>query len=70
MPSAAKEFVNVKSACEVLGVCPNTLRSWGASGKIAEYRHPINNYRLYRKDDVQRLAKLIQNPVPINRKAR
>jgi len=43
------EYVTVKDAAEMLGISPNTLRSWGASGAIVEYRHPVNNYRLYRK---------------------
>lgn len=25
-------FVRVKEAAEILGVCPNTVRAWGAEG--------------------------------------
>lgn len=62
---AAKEeqYLTVKDASELLGVAPNTLRSWGASGKIDEYRHPVNNYRLYRMEDVTALRKALQTPV-------
>lgn len=56
------EFVRVKEAAELLGVCTNTLRSWGAAGKIPEHRHPINNYRLYKRKDLERILSLVQKP--------
>jgi len=40
---AGLDYLTIKSACERLGVSPNTLRTWGASGKVQEYRHPMNN---------------------------
>ena len=52
--------VTIKDAAEYLGVCPNTLRNWGASGKLKERRHPVNSYRLYSPDDLDRLLKQIQ----------
>lgn len=56
------EFVTIAEACKVLGFAPNTLRSWGAAGKIQEYRHPLNNYRLYRIDDLKALVGLLRRP--------
>jgi DNA (cytosine-5)-methyltransferase 1 len=53
-------FLRVKEAAELLGVSPNTVRSWGSAGKITEYRHPINNYRLYKKADLERLLKEVE----------
>ena len=38
-------------------VAPNTLRNWGRDGKITEHRHPVNNYRLYKKTDLDRLLR-------------
>lgn len=46
------DFLRIAEAAEYLGVCPNTLRNWGRAGKITEYRHPANNYRLYRQTDL------------------
>ena len=42
----------MKEAAEMLGVSPNTVRAWGAAGKIPEYRHPANNYRLYKRAEL------------------
>lgn len=50
-----RDFVRIKEAAELLGVHQNTLRNWGRGGKIAEYRHPINGYRLYRRSDLEAL---------------
>ena len=55
-------LLRVKEAAELLGVCPNTVRAWGAQGKILELRHPINNYRLYRRDDLEGLVQELMNP--------
>jgi len=48
-----RDYVRIKEAAAILGVHQNTLRNWGKAGKIAEYRHPINGYRLYRKSDLE-----------------
>lgn len=53
-------YVRVKETAEILGVSPNTVRAWGATGKIEEYRHPANNYRLYRRTDLERLMKQVE----------
>ena len=51
-------YVKVHEAAEILGVAPNTVRKWGAEGKIPEHRHPINHYRLYKRED---LNQVLQN---------
>lgn len=50
-------YLLVKDAAKLLGVAPNTVRAWGAAGKIAEYRHPANNYRLYKRKELEKLLK-------------
>jgi alkylation response protein AidB-like acyl-CoA dehydrogenase len=47
----------------LLGVSPNTIRSWGADGRIPEYRHPVNNYRLYKLTDLERILRKLEKPV-------
>ena len=56
------DFVRVKEAAELLGVCANTVRTWGAAGKIPELRHPINDYRLYKRKDLERILREMQKP--------
>ena len=56
-------FVKVKEAARMLGVCPNTVRAWGADGKIPEYRHPVNRYRLYKRDELERILDELEESV-------
>ena len=58
------EYLQITDAAEYLGVCRNTLRNWGKAGKITELRHPINNYRLYKKTDLKRLLRETEKPLP------
>jgi len=48
-------FLRVKEAAALLGVSPNTVRAWGAEAKIPEYRHPVNNYRLYKVEELEQI---------------
>jgi DNA (cytosine-5)-methyltransferase 1 len=56
-------FLRVKEAARLLDVAPNTVRAWGAAGKIPEYRHPANNYRLYKKTDLEKLLNKVRRAV-------
>ena len=56
-------FILVKEAAELLGVCPNTIRAWGASGKIPEHRHPVNKYRLYNREELEELMSEMVEPM-------
>ncbi len=58
------EFLRIKEAARYLGVSPNTLRNWGRSQKINEHRHPVNNYRLYKKSELQRLLRKLEQSAP------
>ena len=49
------QFLRIHQAAEYLGVCRNTLRNWCRQGKIPEFRHPVNNYRLFRATDLDQL---------------
>jgi excisionase family DNA binding protein len=56
------EYMTITEAAEFLGVCKNTLRNWGNAGKVPEHRHPVNNYRLYRRDELQALLDGAESP--------
>lgn len=51
------EYLRIKQAADYLGVCQNTLRNWEAADKIPVHRHPLNNYRLFKVSDLERLLK-------------
>jgi len=57
-----KDYLQIAEAAEYLGVCQNTLRNWGNAGKLQEYRHPINNYRLYRQEELDALLDQLTQP--------
>ncbi len=48
--------LRVAEAAAVLGVSPQTLRRWDRSGKLPAQRHPLNNYRVYAREDIEQLA--------------
>ena len=58
--SIRDNFLMVHDAAEILGVAQNTVRAWGAAGKIPEYRHPANGYRLYRREELEHLLRRIE----------
>ncbi len=62
-------FLTIKDASKILGVSKMTLRNWDNSGKLKAYRHPLNNYRMYRVDDIEKIIELIEtSPIVIQRK--
>jgi diguanylate cyclase (GGDEF)-like protein/excisionase family DNA binding protein len=48
-------LVSVAQAAALLGVHPNTLRSWTDAGRLPAFRINARGDRRYRRDDVQRL---------------
>lgn len=74
------QYLQIKDAAKYLGVARNTLRNWHAAGKIPVHRHPVNNYRLFRKTNLEQLLRQIEKSgvyptgwkrdVPRNRKPR
>ena len=56
------EYLMVTDAAQYLGVSPNTIRNWGRDGKIAEYRHPVNNYRLFKRTELDQIRRKLNSP--------
>ena len=54
------EYLRIRAAAAYLGVAPNTLRNWEAAGKIVVCRHPVNNYRLFKVSDLDKLLKITE----------
>ncbi|TAL50375.1 helix-turn-helix domain-containing protein [Patescibacteria group bacterium] len=53
MNEEEKEFLSIREAAEYLGVSVNTLRRWDESGKLKPVRNPANDYRMYRRSDLE-----------------
>jgi len=48
-------YMTVKKAAGFLGVSPMTLRRWDNENKLKAMRHPMNNYRLYKKKQLEKI---------------
>ena len=59
-PSESK-FINIKAAAKMLGVSPLTLRNWDKQKKLIAFRHPFNNYRVYKVVDIEQFLDKIEN---------
>ena len=55
-----KKYLMVQEVAHLLGVTPLTIRNWDAKGKLAAYRHPVNNYRMYKVEDVEMLIRKLE----------
>lgn len=55
-----KKYLTIREAAYILGVTPLTLRNWDKNGKFKAQRHPMNNYRVYKSDDLIRIINDIE----------
>jgi len=55
-----KKFMTVREVARVLGVTPLTVRNWDARGKLVAYRNPVNNYRMYKIEDIEVIIRQIE----------
>jgi len=56
------DFMKIADAAEYLGVSTNTLRNWETAGKILAHRHPVNRYRLFKKEELDELLNRAEQP--------
>lgn len=56
-----KKYLTIKEAATILNVSPLTLRNWDKKGMLTAYRNPINNYRVYREDQIGLFLRRIEN---------
>ncbi|MEK7642395.1 MAG: MerR family DNA-binding transcriptional regulator [Patescibacteria group bacterium] len=59
------EFITIKDAASILKVTKLTLRNWDKTGKLKAYRHPFNNYRLYKVADIDNVIEMMNNDISI-----
>lgn len=55
-----KKFLTVREVARLIGITPLTVRNWDQKGKLIAYRNPVNNYRLYKVEDVEVLMRQIE----------
>ncbi len=60
METNNKRLLTIKEASLMLGVSALTLRNWDNKGKLQASRHPINNYRVYRREEIEKLLTEIE----------
>lgn len=56
----ANLYITIKQASKILGVAPLTLRNWDKNGKLKAHRHPMNNYRVYKIEDLETVFQEIE----------
>jgi len=56
-----KKYLTVKEVSNVLGVTPLTLRNWDKAGKLKAYRNPINNYRVYKPEEIELFLRKLES---------
>jgi len=54
------KYVTIKDAAKLLHVTPLTLRNWDKKGVLKPYRSPVNNYRLYRLEQIEEVLRKIE----------
>jgi len=56
-----KKYLTIKEVAKVLGVTPLTLRNWDKAGKLKAYRNPVNNYRVYKPEEINLFLRKIES---------
>lgn len=56
-----KKYLTVKEVANVLGVTSLTLRNWDKAGKLKAYRNPINNYRVYKPEEIELFLRKLES---------
>ena len=64
-----RDFLRISEAADYLGVSPKTLRNWERAGKIVAHRHPVNQYRLFKREDLDTVLKQVAKPTRRRAKA-
>lgn len=54
------QYITIKKASKLLHVTPLTLRNWDKRGILRPYRHPVNNYRIYKLDQIEMFLRKLE----------
>jgi len=61
-----KRYLTINEVAKLLGVTPLTLRNWDKKGKLKALRNPINNYRIYKHEEIELLLRKIESKGKLN----
>lgn len=56
-----QKYYTLKQVSKILGVTTQTLRNWDKSNKLKAYRNPLNNYRVYKVEQVNLLLRKVES---------
>jgi len=56
-----KEYTSIKDVAILLNVSKLTLRNWDKNKKLCAQRHPVNNYRVYLKTEIDEIIEQIKS---------
>ncbi|MBZ9569789.1 helix-turn-helix domain-containing protein [Patescibacteria group bacterium] len=56
-----KRYLTIKEVAKMFGVTTLTLRNWDKKGKLKALRNPINNYRIYKPEDIELFLRKIES---------
>lgn len=62
-----ESYLAISEVADIIGVSTETLRRWDKNGKFRSKRHPINNYRVYHKDDVDAFQEQLELYLPVEK---
>ena len=51
-----EKHYTVSEAAKKLGVCSETIRRWDNESKLTAVRNPMNNYRVYKEEDLEKVS--------------
>ncbi len=54
------KYISPKDAYTILGITHTQLRGWEKKGKLTAVRHPMNNFRMYKREEIEEIAKKLQ----------
>lgn len=63
----SEQYLTIKQAASILGVSPLTLRNWDKNGRLKALRHPMNNYRVYKMEDLEAVLEEIESGVGLRK---
>jgi DNA-binding transcriptional MerR regulator len=60
-----RQYLKTRQVAQLLGVSLNTIYRWLKSERIGEpYRDPVNNYRLWTVEDIERIRRQLLTEQP------